>query len=179
MLTKLLIVFLLSTPAENPLSQKIKGDNRLVAPGLGGEGIVLKEEGATVISKKGYPDKVSEFKEKRELFRDVYGIKSRVKIYFNKIYYYKKKKAIVFIDNKYISGIAGLSNSRVTVESVDLKKGVEYFIFGYGNDRLNILLKSSDKKGDKVYLYPELGIAVVDDMNDDIIDMYIVFPVSR
>jgi hypothetical protein len=156
--------------------EKIHADIKLVVPGAGAERAVLKEESGTVISIKGYPESVSEFAGINELFRHVFDISSPVKISFNKIYYYEKLKSVIFFNDNIVTGIVGLTNARITYDSIDLKKGVEYFIFGYGNNRLTTLIKSDGKKRDKIYIYPELGIAVFDDNDDDVIDMYIIFP---
>ncbi len=179
MLFKALIIFLLGVPVYGGLNTKVKNDGSLVVPGLGAERVVLNEDNNAVISIKGYPDRVSEFDEKKEFFNDILGLESPVKIYFDKIYYYKRKTTVVLMHKRLVTGIVGMSNSRVTIDSVDLGKGIEYFVFGYGNDKQEVLVKSNDKKGDIIYLYPERGIALVDDRNNDVIDMYVVFPVNR
>ncbi len=161
------------------LPEKIHNDISLIVPGAGSEKIVLKENAETIINIKGYPDSVSEFTETKDAIRHIFNEESGIKIPFNKIYYYKNQKSVFFINNSVVTGIAGLTNSRITSDSIDLRKGIEYFIFGYGNNKLTVLTKSGDKNRDRIYLYPEAGIAVIDDGDDDVIDMYIVFPKTK
>lgn len=130
-----------------------------------------------MIGLKGYPDKVSEFEERKELFRDVFKIKSPVNIYFDKIYYYNYHKAIFFIDSNLITAISGMNTDRITPESVKLSKGIEYFIFNYGNKNLKTMKKENGN--DIIYLYSKYGIALVDDKNNDRVDMYLIFPAQN
>lgn len=168
------IFSVISSPGSLP--EKIKTDINLIVPGVGAENASLKDESGILISIKGYPDSVSKFEETKDLFHHVFGIDSRIKIYFNRIYYYEKQKSVFFINDNIITAIAGMTNSRITSDSIALKKGIEYFIFGYGNNKLTVLIKSDDKNRGRIYLYQENGIAVFDDEDDDIIDMYVVFP---
>ena len=179
MIFNIVISIFLGISSGASLIEKIQSDINLIVPGVGSEKIILKEESGVIISAKGYPDSVSEFEETKEFFHHVFGIDSKLKILFNKIYYYEKQKSVFFIHDNIITAIAGMTNNRITSDAIDLKKGIEYFIFGYGNNNLTVLAKSNDKNRDKIYLYPEDGIAVFDDGNDDIIDLYIVFPVVK
>ncbi|MCU0822949.1 MAG: hypothetical protein MUC95_10845 [Spirochaetes bacterium] len=176
MIFSLLLPIFLGISTGVSLAERVRDDINLVVPGIGSEKIVLKEEGGSVISKKGYPDSVSQFDEKKELFHHVFGVNSGFKIFFTRIYYYERQKSVFFIYDNTIVAIAGTTNSRITSDAVDFKKGVAYFIFGYGNNKLKVITKSGDRNTDKIYLYPEAGIAVIDDGDDDTIDMYLVFP---
>ena len=176
MTVKMLLLFLSGSLETVDMQRAIKNDNNLIGPGLGAEKIVLNENADMVISAKGYPGKVSEFEERKELFKDVFKINLSAKIFFDKIYYYETKKTVILLDRSHVSGIVGFSNRRVTVDSVNLGRGVEYFVFGYGNKNLEIIKKKNDKTESKIYLYLKLGIVIVDDRSDDIIDMFIVFP---
>jgi hypothetical protein len=162
---------------DNSINFSIKNDSSLIAPGLGAENILLNQNADDIRSLKGYPDKISELNEKNELFKDVLKINAPVKIIFDKIYYYNFRKAIFFLKDNTVCAIAGLNAQRVTIDSVDLNKGAEYFVFSYGNKNLLVIKKDSDSK-DFIYFYNN-GIAVVDDKGDDKIDMYIVFPAEE
>jgi hypothetical protein len=149
----------------------IKADGSLVVPGIGAEKILLGEYAKEILTIKGYPDRIASFSERKELFAEIFELDSPVKIYFDKIYYYRSKDAIVFIENSIISSIIGLNSYRITDDAVNLNNGTEYFIFNYGNTGMRTL----SKKENRIYLYEALGIAVVDDRNDNTIDMYIIF----
>ena len=170
----ILAAVFLSADLNNSIDFSIRNDVSLISPGHGAENILLAQGSDDVISLKGYPDKISEPDKKKELFADVLKINAPAKIVFDKIYYYNMRKAVVFLNSNTVCAIAGLNPQRITVDSVDLNKGAEYFIFSYGNKNLQILKKDDGSK-DTIYYYRN-GIAVVDDKGDDKIDMYIVFP---
>jgi hypothetical protein len=172
-----IIICLIIFPAatfDNTINFSIRNDASLIAPGYGAENILLTQNADDIMALKGYPDKISELNEKKELFNDVLKINAPIKIIFDKIYYYNFKRAIFFLNNNTVCAIAGLNTQRITIDSVDLSRGAEYFIFSYGNTNLNILKKEIESK-DIIYFFNN-GIAVVDDKGDDKIDMYIVFP---
>ncbi len=175
-----ILVVLLGTQivsdASLKLNDRIKTDESLIVPGRGAENILLRDDAAELITIKGNPDRIAQFRTKRELFKDVFKIDSPVKVYFDKIYYYPLKRLTIFIHNRKISSVIGMNNYRITIDSVNLSNGTEYFIFNYGNAGVKIL----SRKNNKIYIYVHLGIAIIDDKNDDIIDMYVIFqPVSR
>lgn len=176
MILNLLLSILLTLQGGVLLKEKLREDASLVAPGTGSEKIILGDNAETVIKIKGYPDSVAEFDNAKDLFSHVFRIDSSVKILFTKIYYYTAKKYVVFLNKNTVSALAGLGSSGITPEAINLERGIGYFIFGYGNNELAVLSKSGDRKGDKIYIYQELGIALADDGDDDVIDMYIVFP---
>ncbi len=169
-------LILISSFIDIPVSSILKNDNSLVAPGAGAERILLNEKAGALIEFIGRPENVSEFNEKKELFKDVFELESPKKIYFNKLFFFKSLEAVALLHNDSVSGIIGLSCSRITADSADLKKGVEYFIFSYGNEGLIILTGKNQNKKDKIFLYKNLGIALADDGGDNLIDFYIVFP---
>ena len=85
---------------------------------------------------------------------------------------YNKDSSVVFLNNGIITAIAGLKmERRVTSDAVLLSKGVDNFILNYGNKGLNTINKGNHR----VYIYRNLGIAIFNDNNDDIIDMYLIF----
>lgn len=157
------------------LENNIRNDSVLVVPGIGAENTLLNDKADSVITIKGYPDKVSEFKKRMELFFNIFEVKSSLKIYYNKIYSYESRKAVIFLDNGVVSAIVGLSNGRISPDSVDLSRGIDYFVFSYGNRNLEIIKKDRDR----IYLYSNIGIALIDDNGDDSIDMFIVFPCNQ
>jgi hypothetical protein len=172
---KCIIVALLGTHLIGDVSlnldDRIKSDESLIVPGRGAENIILNDNAAEFLSIKGYPDRIAQFRTKRELFKDVFKIDSPVKVYFDKIYYYQLKRLTIFTLNRKISSIIGMNSYRITIDSVNLSNGVEYFVFNYGNSGVKIL----SRKNNKIYIYTKLGIAIFDDKNDDTIDMYVVF----
>ena len=173
----IIIILMMVLPAadiNDSINISIRNDVSLVGPGLGAENIMLAQTSDDVISVKGYPDKISEPEGKKELFADVLKINAPVKIIFDKIYFYNLRKEVFFLNSNAVCAIAGMNAQRITVDSVDLSKGAEYFIFSYGNKNLRVLKKDDGSK-DVIYFYSK-GIAVVDDKGDDKIDMYFVFP---
>jgi hypothetical protein len=155
-------------------SVRIRNDKTLIGPGLGAENVLLNQSADDILSIKGYPDKISELNEKKDLFAEVLKVKAPVKIIFDKIFYYTYQKTAFFLNSNTVCAITGLNSQKITIDSVDLNKGAEYFIFNYGNKNLTTLKRNNDSK-DVIYFYSN-GIAIVDDRGDDKIDMYIVFP---
>lgn len=109
MFFEIAVIFILSNSLDSILDVRIKNDKTLLAPGFGAENVLLNGEIDEIIDIKGYPEKVSEFKERRELFGDVFAMKAPIAIYFDKIYYYDSEKAIIFFSGGCVSAIAGLS----------------------------------------------------------------------
>jgi len=85
---------------------------------------------------------------------------------------YKENESVLFLNKGIITAIAGLTiDKRITSDAVLLSRGVDNFILNYGNSGLSIM-----KRGEhSVYIYKDFGIAVFDDNNDNIIDMYLIF----
>ncbi len=82
---------------------------------------------------------------------------------------------ILFIKNNTIIAIAGLViEKKITSDAVLLSRGIDNFVFNYGNKDL-VIFKIKDNTA---YIYRNSGIAVFDDNSDNIIDMYIVFKVQ-
>lgn len=152
---------------------KTYADSYLIIPGVSAENISINQTSDSILSQKGYPDKVSEFKNNQEVLNEVLGCDVKTKIIFNKIYYYKKDKLVLFLKDGKVCAIAGLENNRITPDSVNLNKGIEYFIFNYGNNDLEVI---SDKDNrNRIFIYNTQGIALIDDNCDNSVDMYIIF----
>jgi hypothetical protein len=158
------------------LPEQVSRDESLVAPGIGAERIVISRTLAqfeSVYSGESFKNVFT--KVSAEIFRDVLKVKCNHALYFNEIRYYSKNQTAFFLLNNRVQAIAGRSDNRVTSDSIDLEKGVEYFVYSYGNKSLE---RIRDGKS-SIYLYPGEGIAVIDDDDDDDIDMYLIFPAIR
>jgi hypothetical protein len=70
-----------------------------------------------------------------------------------------------------VVAVIGFENSRMTTDDVNIQSGADNFIFNYGNRNLKVLTGGMNK----IYIYPGLGIAVIDDNKNDTIDVYFVF----
>jgi len=90
------------------------------------------------------------------------------------MYYNEEKKFTACVFQGKVIAIVGFDNARVTTDSVNLRSGINSFIYYYGNRNLKLL--KADSNG--IYLYPDLGIAVADDGMNDSIDLYVVFAVE-
>lgn len=165
------IILIFANTVNTDLKVKIKSDETLIIPGFGAENILLDDASDEIISLKGYPDRVCEFEKAKEFFKDIYNLESPQKIFFNKIFHFIDINLIILIHENVVSAIIGLSSSRITVDFVNLSKGVEHFLFTYGNKDLNVLTKNDNK----FFIYSKLGFAVADDKSDDVIDMYLIF----
>lgn len=153
------------------ISERLSFDESLVLPGVGAE----KMEIGKAVGQLDRVYKADQYKYVKvngaDLFQDVFHVRCDYHIRYTSIRYYKNSKAVFFINDSRIEAIAGLSNERVTDNMVELAKGAEYFIMNYGNKSLDRI-----KEGlNTIYIYPSLGIAVVDDDGDDSIDIFIVF----
>jgi hypothetical protein len=157
--------------AAQDLSSRLRDDETLVVPGRGAERLLIAEGADAVAARMGTPERIARFDVTGELFEKVYKMPADLKIPYDMIYYYRAKKCVVFLHQGKVSAIAGLSNSRVTDLPADLSRGVERFIFSYGNDGLAV----AEKGRNRAYIYGRLGIALFDDGANDGIDMYLVF----
>lgn len=157
---------------EVDLNEVIKHDASLLIPGFGASGIVLGEDSNSVIRRfKKHELKLSKPKKGDELFKSIFKISCSTKIYFDSLYYNDERKISFFVFHGKIVSIIGLDLNKATIDAVSLLQGVNNFIFHYGNK--NLYIYKSGTHG--IYLYPGLGIAIVDDDMNDTIDMYLVF----
>ena len=123
------------------------------------------------VSYNGQEYRLVKFKEESELFSSVYKVNIQPGLFFNEIRYYYNNNAIAFIRNNKVTAVAGLKMDRVTIDAVDLSRGAEFFVYNYGNESLKVYEESSGR----IYIYRDKGIAIFDDHNDDVIDVYMVF----
>jgi energy-coupling factor transporter transmembrane protein EcfT len=159
-------------PGGNDYTALIRADRSLVVPGKGGEGILLGEDASAAVGSLTEDNfTVSRFKNERDLYHDVFKIKSPHRILFDKIIYFPSLETVLLSLQGKISSIVGLSSRRITSDSIDLGKGIEYILFSYGNQRLF----TRKNKNSAVYIYLDNGIAFVDDNSDNSLDMYILF----
>lgn len=172
LLTALLVLPLLGMSLGEDGRIKLRSDRVLVVPGIGAEGVELGEDVAVLVSLVGYPEKIVNPGEKKEIIRDIFNARASLSLYYDKVYYYQTRKSIFFIKQGRVSAIAGLERSRVTIDSVDLNAGLENFIFNYGNEGLEVL----ERQKGRLYIYSRIGILVADDRGDNSIDLFIVFP---
>ncbi len=161
--------------AEDNINDRILKDDAMIIPGRGAEKILLYEDINIVIERYGkFKFKYSKPEKISELFKDIFKIDGKIHIYFDGIYYNDEKKFTVFVFQRKIIAIAGFNMNRTTGESVQFGKGVDNFIFSYDNMGLTIM----ENAGNKIYIYPDRGLAIVDDDSNDSIDMYLVFTSS-
>lgn len=158
--------------SRNLRKEKILLDVSLIDPGFGSEGIMVGEDINAVIMRFGKSRfKISKPARENELFAHVFRIAGPVKINFDAIYNNEERTCAVCVFRKKVVAIIGFDSGRTTTDQVALQNGAENFIFNYGNRGLRELGGGLNK----MYVYPELGIAVIDDDADDTIDLYFVF----
>lgn len=164
---------LMSSNEYNRVHHGILSDPSLVAPGHGAEGVMLGEEIDKVLRRHGRDRfRVSRPPMHRELFKDVFDIDSSVKIVFDSLYLCEEKRMALCVLNMRVGAVIGLNGDRITVEGVDFKKGINNFIYHYGNR--NLVQLQSGSNG--IYLYRHLGIGAIDDGLNDSVDLYVIFP---
>lgn len=154
----------------------VRNDRSMVVPGKGGEGVLLGEESSAAegrLTEKNFM--VSRFRNKLDLYRDILNVELPFKIFFDKIIYFPDHKTVLLSFNGRINSIIGLNNRKITSDSIDLEKGIEYILFNYGNEHL-LTLKN---KNGTIYIYGKTGIAFVDDDSDNSLDMYILFAAEK
>jgi len=158
----------------NPLSsdQRIINDPTLIIPGIGAERALV---GESVLNLEniyhGDLFQISKFDEKKNILKDIFNIPTGPMIFFDTINNFVENKIIIFSFKNSITAIAGFNRGRVTIDTISLDKGIEYFIFNYGNHGLLIM---NHEKG-KIYVYSKIGIALFKEKNSDMIDMYLIF----
>jgi hypothetical protein len=165
-------VFSYAETGKEDFKTLIRKERTLVVPGTGGEGVLLGEETSVAtgsLSEENFT--VSQLKKELDLYRDVLKIESPQRILFDRITFFPGLETVLLSRQGRICSIIGLSSQRVTSDSIDLEKGIEYILFSYGNERL-VTLKN---KSGTIYIYFDQGIAFVDDDSDNSLDMYILF----
>jgi hypothetical protein len=154
---------------------KILRDASVIAPGIGSDGVLINEEINTVILRFVRTKfKISKPRYSGELFINVFKIKSKKRIFFESIYYHEENKFAAFVFQGKVVALIGFDNNRITTDSVNLRSGINSFIFYYGNRNLYLLKANSNG----IYIYPGRGIAVMDDGMNDSIDLYLIFAID-
>lgn len=165
------IALSLLAAASADMQNRIIADETLIILGIGAEKASLGESASTIIARLGSPRRTAKAESNGEVFQTVFNLKADLKIPFDAIYYYGEGKGIFFFHQNALSAIAGGAKNRVTDQAVLLGKGVQQFIFHYGNAGLAIVPKGKHR----AYCYFQKGIALFDDNGDDGIDLYVVF----
>ena len=102
-----------------------------------------------------------------DLFKHVLQVESSIKIYFDEMYVYQNY-IVVF----YLNKAKALIDLKPNIyNKIDLKKGIEFFILKNGNQGLKQIKGDSNS----IYLYPNKGIALIDNDNNDTVDMLIIY----
>ena len=162
--------------ASESILEKVLQDETLIVPGCGAERVLLSENIANAIDRYGnYRFKYSRPQKISELFKEIFKVDGNLRIYFDEIYYNDEKKFALFVFKKRIVAVAGFNQNKITEDSIQLAKGLDYFIFSYGNKHMIIV----ENAGNKICIYPDRGVALIDDGADDSIDMYIVFTIMQ
>jgi hypothetical protein len=153
------------------VQNRLTADETLIVPGVGAEKCLIGEDIAALETRLGNPQRRVKHTKTEEVFQHIFAIPCEVKIPFDAIYYYGEGKGIFFLHHNTIAAIAGSAKNRVTSNAVSLEKGVQQFVFHYGNNQLTQMQKGRHR----AYLYHRKGIAVFDDDGNDGINLYIVF----
>lgn len=161
---------------DKKLYDTVISDVRLIVPGYGAEKAVIGSEINEFLARTRRVNyKISKPAKPGEIFADIFKIETKYKIYFDTIYTNEDSGSVVFVLNKKITAVSGLSSERYTADKVNLKDGVENFLFNYGSRGLEKFESSISR----MYQYHSVGIAVFDDNKNDTIDLYLVFPAGR
>lgn len=153
------------------MSHKVMSDRTLIAAGLGAEKIMLGMSEGDVLKAYTLSDYTVSRPGKSEMFKQVLKVETDMGIHFDRVLYFAAEKFAVFISRGKVRAITGFSLNRVTPEGVSLDRGVDYFVYSYGNKGLKVLNRGSNL----LYLYESLGICIADDDADGDIDMYVIF----
>ncbi len=167
----ILAIPVLALETSPDVAHRITSDETLIIAGTGAEKALLGETAQAVIARRGAPLRMVTLSKNEEAFEHIFLVKTELKIPFDAIYFYGDGKGIFFLHHNTITAIAGSAKNRVTSDAVSLEKGVQHFVFHYGNDKLTQLTKGRHR----AYLYLRKGIAVFDDEGNDGIDLYLVF----
>ncbi len=169
------LCLILISAAGDAYRDRIISDVMLIVPGIGAEKAMVGSDLNKFLQRTRRAQyKVSRLKKAGEVFADILKINSDIKIYFDEIYLNDETGSVIYSLNKKITAVSGLSQERQTIDMVDLKSGMENFLFNYGSAGLEKIENSISR----VYIYKSTGIALFDDGKNDTIDLYIVFPVS-
>ncbi len=165
-------IWITGTELESIPYDRLLHDSTLIAPGIGAEGILINEDVDDVLKRIGRKKyRISKPRTTGELFGNVLKVHNKSKIYFEALYYHEENKYTACVFHGKVVALIGLDSNRVTLDSVNLRSGLNHFLYSYGNK--NCFLFKSDSNA--IYIYPEKGIAVADDGMNDSIDLYIVF----
>ncbi len=152
------------------LAVMVAGDPMLVAPCIGSEGALIGDHEGDVLRKYAGQDVSYVRTGLKELLHDVLKVKTGPRLKFEKILRIGSV-SFFMLDGK-VNAIIGYMNNRTTTDNVALDRGADYFIYSYGNSGLNMIKNGADR----LIIYEQKGILIIDDRGDDKIDAYAVFP---
>ncbi len=169
----LMIIFVLAGMSHGARNRR--SNENFIRPGEGAGAVNLNEGSEKIKARFDKTMRIeSRFPSQRELFRDVIKIKTGYTIPFDMILYYRGLNLVFFFLDLKVTAIAGFEMG-ITSENIDLRMGVDRVLFEYGNESLVIHRDGSHI----LYHYPDRGIILVDDNDDDSIDMYLVHRVLK
>ena len=147
-------------------------DGAVIAPGFGSDEIMLGEDINAVINRFG----TSRFRISRpdhacDLFAHVFKVAGPVTILFDAIYTNEERKCAACVLKGKVVAVIGFASGRSTSDDVNVQRGAENFVFNYGNCGLRVLTSGTNR----IYCYPRIGMAIVDDDMNDTIDLYFIF----
>jgi len=171
-----IILMALAVCADSSITQgmkiKVRKDEYLIVPGVGAESVILQDKKFDIRSILGQEKyTISQTQRLFDIFIDVLGVKGLPSVSFNCIYFVENKSVMYFIENDHVVAIAGLRCNRVTIDLVELHRGVRHVLSRYNQTRM----VKNEIKGNVIFVFPEIGFAIADDNNDNVIDFYIVF----
>ena len=108
----------------------------------------------------------------RSCSADVLNVKINRKVYFDRIL--KIGSISFFCLNGRVNAIIGYDDNRFTSENVALDRGADNFIYNYGNKGVSVIKNGANR----LIIYEEKGIFIIDDKTDDVIDAYAVISCS-
>ncbi len=147
-------------------------DPSLIVPGLGAEGFVINKPASEAVKKFNSKElKIIKFNKRKELLEEVFNIKVPLKIKYDMIILSENNHIILLSYKDLVTAVIGFNHGRVTNDAVSLDKGINYFIFNYGN---NEIYQIQNEYG-KIYIFKNIRIILFDDNNNDTIDMYLVY----
>jgi hypothetical protein len=164
--------------APDEVRDRVPGDPRMVAPGLGAEGVLLGATEGDVVRKYGDRDLSVARAEAADLFSQVLKVRVDCSVIFDRILRFGDSDVSFFIYQGSVVAITGAApGRRVLSEGVeaDMGRGADYVVFSLGNQGLERI--SSGKN--RLYLYAGRGFLVADDQGNDSIDLYAVFRCLR
>lgn len=160
------------SPVELGLKVKVIRDDQLIVPGFGAEQVLLGKDFSEItkqFKKDNY--KIVQPPTKNNLLKHVFKTSIFNNIYFDRMYFFEKRGFVVLTQNQKVVALLSMNVQRVTIDSVDLHLGIKNFLDAY--QKYNF--KKNKLGNNTIYNSNRLGMGVVDDGNDNLLDMYYIF----